>query len=108
MGEKTLFRESFVIYRRSLGTGIATRFSSENNPKLLLLESPFYSLSDVRMSYFPLFPFNLMMKYQFCTDLCIKKVNCPIYPFHGTKDEVIPYKFSINVAELLYKKPSEI
>lgn len=97
-----------VIYGRSLGTGIATRLASENNPKMLLLETPYYSLSDVGMSYFPLIPYNLVMKYQLRTDLFIKKVPCQVHLFHGMKDEVIPYKSSLKLVELLNKEPSKI
>ena len=106
--KKRFPENQIIIFGRSLGTGIATRLASENNPKMLLLETPYYSLSDVGMSYFPLIPYNLMMKYQLRTDLFIKQVCCKIHLFHGTKDEVIPYKSSLKLAKLLNKKPSEI
>lgn len=97
-----------IVYGRSLGTGIATRLASENKPKMLLLETPYYNLSDVVNSYFPLIPCNSMLKYQFRTDLCIKQVSCPTHFFHGTKDTVVPYKSSLQLAALLNKKPSEV
>ena len=97
-----------VIYGRSLGTGIATRLASETNPKMLLLETPYFSLIDVGKSYLPILPYNLLLRYKMRTDLCIKAVKCPIHLFHGTKDEVVPYQSSIKLANLLNKKPSEI
>lgn len=97
-----------VIYGRSLGTGIATRLASENNPKMLLLETPYYSLIDVGMSYLPIIPYNLLLRYKMRTDLFIKQVHCPIHLFHGTDDEIIPYKSSLKLVGLLHKKPSEI
>lgn len=106
--KKRFPEDQIIIFGRSLGTGIAARLASENKPKMLLLETPYYSLSDVGMSYFPLIPYNLMMKYQFRTDLFIKQVRCKIHLFHGTKDEIVPYKSSLKLAELLNKKPSEI
>lgn len=106
---KKRFPESkIILYGRSLGTGIATRLASENKPQMLLLETPYFSLLDVVNSYFPLIPYNAILKYQFRTDLCIKQVECPIHFFHGTKDAVVPYKSSLKLAELLNKKPSEI
>ncbi len=100
--------DKIVIYGRSLGTGIATRLASETNPKMLLLETPYFSLIDVGESYLPILPYNLLLRYKMRTDLCIQAVKCPIHLFHGTKDEVVPYQSSIKLANLLNKKPSEI
>jgi pimeloyl-ACP methyl ester carboxylesterase len=97
-----------ILYGRSLGTGIATRLASENRPKMLLLETPYFNLADVVNSYFPLILYNSMLKYQFRTDLCIQQVHCRIHFFHGTKDAVVPYNSSLKLAALLNKKPSEI
>ena len=106
--KKRFPENKIILYGRSLGTGIATRLASENKPKMLLLETPYYSLADVVNSYFPLIPYNSILKYQFRTDLFIKQVSCPIHFFHGTKDAVVPYKSSLKLSELLNKKPSEI
>ena len=106
---KKRFPESkIILYGRSLGTGIATQLAAKNKPKMLLLETPYFNLSDVVNSYFPLIPYETILKYQFRTDLYIKQVDCPIHFFHGTKDAVVPYKSSLKLAVLLNKKPSEI
>ena len=106
---KKHFQENqIIVYGRSLGTGIATQLTADNRPKMLLLETPYFNLSDVVKSYFPLIPYKSILKYQFRTDLFIKQVQCPIHFFHGTKDAVVPYKSSLKLAELLNKKPSEI
>ena len=97
-----------VIYGRSLGTGIATRLASETNPKMLLLETPYFSLIDVGESYLPILPYDKLLRYKMRTDLCIQAVKCPIHLFHGTKDEVVPYQSSLKLAKFLNKKPSEI
>jgi uncharacterized protein len=106
--KKRFPENEIILYGRSLGTGISTRLASETNPKMLLLETPYVSLADVSMSYFPLMPYHSILKYQFRTDLCIRQVRCPIHFFHGTKDGVVPYKSSLKLAALLNKKPSEI
>jgi uncharacterized protein len=106
---KRRFSENrIIIYGRSLGTGIATRLASETKPKMLMLETPYYSLIDVGMSYLPIIPYNLLLRYKMRTDLCIKQVSIPIHIFHGTKDEVVPYEHSLKLSTLLNKKPSEI
>ena len=106
--KKRFPENEIIIYGRSLGTGIATRLASETNPKMLLLETPYYSLIDVGMSYLPIIPFDFLLRYKMRTDLFIKQVSCPIHLFHGLKDEIVPYKSSLKLATLLNKKPSEI
>jgi uncharacterized protein len=106
--KKRFPENEIIIYGRSLGTGIATKLASETNPRMLLLETPYYSLIDVGMSYLPIIPFDFLLRYKMRTDLCIKQVRCPIHLFHGTKDEIVPYKSSLKLATLLNKKPSEI
>ena len=97
-----------IIYGRSLGTGIATKLASETSPKMLLLETPYYSLIDVGMSYLPIIPYDFLLRYKMRTDLYIKQVRCKIHLFHGTKDEIVPYQSSLKLAALLNKKPPEI
>jgi uncharacterized protein len=106
--KKRFSENEIIIYGRSLGTGIATRLAAETNPKMLLLETPYYSLIDVGMSYLPIIPYNFLLRYKMRTDLFIKQVRCPIHIFHGTADEVVPYEQSLKLATLLNKKPSEI
>lgn len=97
-----------VVYGRSLGTGIAAKLASEENPRLLLLETPYYSLPAVGKSHFPLLPYELINKVQFHTDRCIRAVRCPIHLFHGTDDGIVPYEHSLRLAALLKREPAEI
>jgi uncharacterized protein len=100
---KNYNEKNIVIYGRSLGTGFATKVASENNPKLLILETPYYSFQDLSQSYFPFLPIGLILKYKIRTDLWFPKVKCPVLIFHGTEDEVVPYKQSIKLSKLLKK-----
>lgn len=81
-----------IIYGRSLGTGIATKIAAQNNPRALMLETPFYNIADVARRRVPLIPYERLLRYTFRTDLWIKEVKCPIYIFHGTNDWVVPYE----------------
>lgn len=86
------YQESeIIVYGRSLGTGMATYIASYNNPKQLILETPFYSLTDVAKHRFPIFPNNKILKYNFPSYKYVQNVTCPISIFHGTDDSVIPY-----------------
>jgi pimeloyl-ACP methyl ester carboxylesterase len=101
---KNYDEKNIIIYGRSLGTGFATKLASENNPKLLILETPYYSFQDLSQSYFPYLPIGLILKYKIHTDHWFPKVKCPVLIFHGTEDEVVPYKQSIKLSKLLKKE----
>ncbi len=87
------YQESEItLYGRSLGTGIATKLASHNNPKRLILETPFYSLIEVARNRFPFLPVNWLLNYKFKSHEYIQKINSQLVIFHGTEDKVIPYE----------------
>ncbi|MEZ5059363.1 MAG: hypothetical protein R2879_20200 [Saprospiraceae bacterium] len=43
MAEKQYDEEGMIVFGRSLGSGIAARVASWNHPKMLILDSPYYS-----------------------------------------------------------------
>jgi len=81
-----------ILYGRSLGSAFATRLAAENDPKMLILESPFYNLKSVAKSRFPIVPVGLLIRYSFENNKYIKEVSCKTIIFHGTDDNVVPYK----------------
>ena len=90
---KQFYNEAeLTVYGRSLGTTFATYVSSENKPKKLILESPFYSIEEVAKSRFPILPIKALLHYKFPTYQYINDVACPITIYHGTKDKVIAYQ----------------
>ena len=93
-----------IIYGRSLGSGIATRIASWNKPKLLILDSPYYSFLHQIMRYGFLLPIRFLLRYKIRTDQFIKKVQCPIFLLHGNKDTLIPYHFSVRLHKLVPKQ----
>ncbi|MDD7888189.1 alpha/beta hydrolase [Flavivirga sp. 57AJ16] len=98
---KKYYSESDItVYGRSLGTGIATYVASKNNPKQLILETPYYSITDVAKSKFPIFPVKYLLKYKLPSYRFITKINCPISIFHGTNDQVVPYKSAKELFEV--------
>ena len=96
--------EEIVLYGRSMGSGIAARMASWNNPKLLILDSPYFSfLYQVRRFGFIL-PLSLLLKYQIRTDQFVKKITCPVFIIHGDKDRLIPDNQSKKLVEINPKK----
>ncbi|WP_425389794.1 alpha/beta hydrolase [Ekhidna sp.] len=89
-----------IIYGRSMGSGFAAKLASNNDPKMLVLESPYYSMKKVAKRYIPFLPASLILKFPLTTYKWMKYVDCPIKIIHGTKDKLIPYKSSLALAEI--------
>jgi alpha-beta hydrolase superfamily lysophospholipase len=88
--------KNIIILGYSIGTGMASKLASENNPKMLILQAPYYSLTDMMKQNFPFLP-TFILKYQFKTNEYLSNCNIPIVIFHGNKDEVINYDASIRL-----------
>ncbi|MFT5762124.1 MAG: pimeloyl-ACP methyl ester carboxylesterase [Polaribacter sp.] len=95
--------DKIIVYGRSLGTGLATKVASMNNPRMLILACPYFSLSKNVKRYLPFIPLGLVMRYQMPTYKWIKYVDCPIKIIHGTNDKVIQFKSSLKLSKM---KPS--
>ena len=82
--------DNLVIYGRSLGSAIASKLAAHENPKLLILETPFANFTDV--IYWPLKPSLILFpdKIDFSNQDILPAVKCPTVIFHGTNDWVVP------------------
>ncbi len=89
-----------IIYGRSLGSGFATKLASMNNPKMLILDAPYYSLTKVTGRYMPFMPLSIILKYPMPTYKWLKYVKCPIHIVHGTKDKLIPFSSSVKLSQV--------
>jgi alpha-beta hydrolase superfamily lysophospholipase len=92
--------DKIVVYGRSLGTTFATYVGSQNHPRQLILEAPFYSLDNVANQRFPIYPVNWFLKFHFPTYEYFKEVSCPITIFHGTDDFVVNYENSVKLSKI--------
>ncbi len=89
-----------TLYGRSLGTGIASYLASKNNPKQLVLETPYYSILDVAEHRFPMFPIKKLLRYHFPTFQYLPNADCPITIIHGTDDNIVPYSSGEKLSKL--------
>ncbi|RNC90078.1 MAG: alpha/beta hydrolase [Allomuricauda sp.] len=89
-----------ILYGRSLGSGFATKLASMNNPRMLVLDAPYYSLSKVAKKFIPFMPISLIVKFPIPTYKWMKYVNCPIHIIHGTDDRLIPFKSSLKLSRI--------
>ncbi len=103
---KRYSEDKTVVLGYSIGTGPATKLASTNHPKLLILQAPYYSLTDVVKHTVPFIP-GFLLKYRLETYKYIQDCKMPIVLIHGDLDDVIYYGSSLKLKELL-KEPDTL
>ncbi|MBO2010378.1 alpha/beta hydrolase [Hymenobacter negativus] len=93
-----------VILGYSLGTGPATWLAARHQPRLLILQAPYYSMRDMAKQLYPFVP-GFVLRYPMPTNEFIGQVKAPIVLFHGYRDEVITHTSTLRLKALL--KPSD-
>ncbi len=83
--------DQIIIYGRSLGSGMACHLAANNASRMLILETPFYSLQSMAKFRFPLLPTRLLVRYNMYNWKRLQETQQPIHIFHGTDDGVVPY-----------------
>lgn len=97
LATKQVNSSQIIIYGKSIGTGVASFTASTNDAKHLILETPYYSIDALAKHYFPIYPVSPMTKYSFPINQYLRSANMPVTIFHGTDDEVIPYKQALRL-----------
>jgi pimeloyl-ACP methyl ester carboxylesterase len=98
--KKTYKETNITVLGYSIGTGPAAYLASTNHPTLLILQAPYYSLTDMMRHTYRVIP-TFLLKYKFNTYQYIKACKMPIVIFHGNQDEVVYYNSSIRLKEFL-------
>lgn len=93
--------DNIIIYGRSLGTGVAAQLAAIRDCRRLVLEAPYYSMTDLAMRLIPIYPYRLMLEFKFPTDEYLPKVTAPILIIHGTDDNTIPIASARRLESLL-------
>lgn len=83
--------DQIVIIGRSFGSGVAARLASWNNPKMLILDSPYYSFNYNMKRWGFWLPIDWLSRYKIPTHQFLKNVQCPIHIIHGNRDTLISY-----------------
>lgn len=86
--------DHLIIYGRSLGSGFATKLASDNNPRYLILDAPYFNFQKVIERFLPILPIRWVLRFRLRTDRWLPKVKCHTYILHGTHDQLIPIRHS--------------
>lgn len=93
--------ELIIIWGRSFGSGVAASVAAGANrkPKMLVLETPYWSLVDAVRQKYPYLP-PIIFRYELPIYKFLKSARCPIHLIHGTQDEKIPPNSSDRLHDL--------
>ncbi len=103
IARKSYAPSQLIIYGKSLGSGIATQLAAKRDCRYLIAETPYYDLPSVLSHYAPIYPFKLLMHFQFPTHTYLQQVTAPVLLIHGTADGVVNYDNSIQLANAFKK-----
>ena len=94
--KKKYSEDEIIVLGYSIGTGLASKLASTNNPRLLILQAPYYNLTDMMRHTYSFIP-TFLLKYKFETNEYLKNCKMPVVIFHGNKDNVIYYGSSLKL-----------
>lgn len=94
-------KENIVVLGYSIGTGVATYLASQREVNGLILISPYDRALSLYNDNLNIFygPIKILAKYKFDSISYAKDINVLPLIFTSYKDEVINYKFSLNLAK---------
>ncbi len=85
----TAFKD-MILYGESLGSGVAVQMAMEFPVRMVVLESPYTSVTARAAEIYPWLPVKWMLRDNFASDRKISAINAPLLIIHGGKDQVIP------------------
>jgi uncharacterized protein len=86
-----------VYFGESLGTAVAVDLAVEHPPAVLVLRSPFTSMSDVGQYHYPFLPVRLLLRDRFATIAEIQRIQAPLLVIAGGRDRIVPVESSRRV-----------
>ncbi len=96
--------DQIIVLGYSIGSGMAAQVAAKHQPKLLILQAPYYSMTDLMQTKMPFLP-KFILRYPLPTYQYLAQCKMPITIFHGDKDEVINYGASTKLQR--YFKPND-
>lgn len=96
--KKRYSEDRITVIGYSIGTGPAAMIAASNNPARLILQAPYYNLSDLMKKRFPFVPV-FLLNYKFPVNEYVACAKMPVTVFHGTNDGVIYFGSSLKLKE---------
>ncbi|HEX2535696.1 MAG TPA: alpha/beta fold hydrolase [Chitinophagaceae bacterium] len=96
--KKRYAEHGIVVLGYSIGSGPAAWLASANRPAQLILQAPYYSLTDIMRRTYPFLP-AFLLKYPLRTHEYLRHCTMPVVLFHGNRDEVIPLGSALKLKE---------
>lgn len=97
--EKKIPAENIIIFGRSLGGSIAAYLATKVKAGGLVVESAFTSYVDMGKEYYPYMPVRWFARFGYKTIDYIKNIHCPVMLIYSRNDEIVPYKFGLELYE---------
>jgi pimeloyl-ACP methyl ester carboxylesterase len=91
--------DEIVVYGRSFGSGVAAYVASKRTPKMLILDSPYYTFRYQIGRFGGWMPLKFLLKYQIPTIKYLEESNCPAYVIHGDRDFIISYEQGVRLTK---------
>lgn len=88
-----------VFYGRSLGTALAAKLATEVPADLVVLVSPYESMTQMGREYYPWVP-PFVLRYPLKTNELLPQIHAPILLLHGTEDKLISIEHSRRLVKL--------
>ncbi|HOX81489.1 MAG TPA: alpha/beta fold hydrolase [Chryseolinea sp.] len=105
--KKEYSEDNIIVLGYSIGTGLASKVACENEPKLLILQAPYYSLTDMMRHTYSIIP-TFILKYKLETNKNLVNCKMPVVIFHGDQDEVIYYGSSLKLKREAFKSDDKL
>lgn len=94
--KKRYNEDEITVLGYSIGGGPASKIAADNNPVRLILQAPFYSMTDLMRKHYPLAP-AFLLKYTFPVHEFLKNYPNRVIVFHGSEDEIVPFRSSLKL-----------
>ena len=62
-------QQHLIVYGRSLGSGFATKIASDNKPRYLILDAPYFSFTKAIERFLPMLPVRFVLRFQLRTEI---------------------------------------